>query len=290
MNLKKENLLTAITDILKQEKEYGTLWLYARKSNPKGNMEGDSLNSSTNQQTEKVRVKKAKGIRLEKIGHPLSTTNKEEIERRRKILVEIEREVKGCRKCPLYESKTNVVVHDGSPVARLCFVGEGPGAEEDATGVPFVGRAGKLLTAIIESMGLKRQDTFICNTVKCRPPNNRTPTSEEMEACFPYLEKQIETVAPDCIVTLGLPAAQRLVGKIGSVSRFRGCWMEYRTIPTLITYHPAYLLRNPSAKKLLWEDMKKVWKYLSEGKIEGQIVKQKSQEKTSSENLSLFKK
>jgi len=170
-------------------------------------------------------------------------------------------------RCTLHEGRRNTVFHDGNPSARICFVGEGPGVDEDASGVPFVGKAGQLLTKIIEAMGLGRENAYICNTVKCRPPGNRTPAPEEMQACWPYLEKQLEIVKPEIIVALGLPAAQMLVKGIVSISRSRGRWMEYRRIPVMLTYHPAYLLRNPAAKKLVWEDMKMVHEALVRGSV-----------------------
>jgi uracil-DNA glycosylase family 4 len=217
---------------------------------------------------------------------PLSTRDEAEIGRKAEALAEINEVVRGCRKCPLHEHRTQTVFHDGHPAARLCFVGEGPGADEDATGVPFVGRAGKLLTKILGAMGMKREEVYICNTVKCRPPGNRTPTREEMETCWPYLEKQLQVLKPDVIVALGLPAAQALLRNVPSVSKHRGKWMEYRGIPVMLTYHPAYLLRNPAAKKLVWEDLKLVHEFLSKGKIE----KEPEAAPSPASNLSLFKK
>jgi uracil-DNA glycosylase family 4 len=147
------------------------------------------------------------------------------------------------------------------------FVGEGPGAEEDAVGRPFVGEAGKLLTRIIESgMGLKREDVYICNVVKCRPPNNRDPEAEETQTCLPFLEQQLNIVKPEVICTLGRIAAQTLLGREFKITLERGNWFSYTGIPLMATFHPAYILRNPSderrLKGLVWEDVKKIMRRL----------------------------
>jgi uracil-DNA glycosylase family 4 len=205
--------------------------------------------------------------RLPAVEPALAGLDRTEAESRGRALEAVRAEVRRCIKCVLHERRRNTVFHEGSPAARLCFVGEGPGAEEDASGLPFVGKAGQLLTRIIEAMGLRREHVYICNTVKCRPPGNRTPLPEEMQTCWPYLEKQLEIVRPEVIVALGLPAAQMLVKGILSIGRSRGKWMEYRKTPVMITYHPAYLLRNPTAKKLVWEDMQKVHERLVQGSV-----------------------
>ena len=142
------------------------------------------------------------------------------------------------------------------------FVGEAPGEDEDLKGEPFVGKAGQLLTKMIEAMGLRRQDVYICNTVKCRPPNNRNPEPEELAACEPFLKGQLASVKPEVIVTLGKFAAQALLREQTPISRLRGQWREYEGIPVMPTFHPAYLLRDPSKKKETWEDLKKVRDYL----------------------------
>jgi DNA polymerase len=147
----------------------------------------------------------------------------------------------------------------GDPRARLLFVGEGPGRDEDLQGEPFVGRAGQLLTDIIEKgMKLKRSDVYICNVVKCRPPENRNPEPDEVEACSPFLVRQIELVSPEVIVALGKFAAQTLLQTTTPITKLRGEWREYRGVPLMPTLHPAYLLRNPADKRLVWEDVKKV--------------------------------
>lgn len=165
--------------------------------------------------------------------------------------------VAACRRCPLHRERRQSVFADGSPTAALLFVGEGPGEEEDNQGKPFVGRAGQLLTKMIEAMHLRREDVYICNIVKCRPPQNRQPTEEEARSCLPFLERQIALVQPRVIVLLGATPLLYLLGKKGITSR-RGTWDEYRGIPVMPTYHPAYLLRVPSRKREAWEDLQQV--------------------------------
>jgi uracil-DNA glycosylase len=168
-----------------------------------------------------------------------------------------------CRRCKLWEGRTRLVFGEGSPRAQLVFVGEGPGRDEDAEGRPFVGEAGKLLTKIIENgMGLKREDVYICNVVKCRPPKNRVPERDEIQYCLPFLKRQLEIISPDVICALGLTAAQSLLGRPFTMNRERGNWVSYQDIPMMPTYHPAYLLRNPSAKRQVWEDVQKIMKLM----------------------------
>jgi len=171
-----------------------------------------------------------------------------------KVLAE---EVAVCRKCAnLAATRTQTVFADGSPSARLMFIGEAPGADEDRTGVPFVGRAGQLLTDMItKGMGLRRQDVYIANILKCRPPENREPTGEESANCLPYLERQIDILRPEFICLLGRVAAQYLLRTTLSMGKLRGKWYRYQGIATIVIYHPAYLLRTPSAKKDAWEDL-----------------------------------
>jgi uracil-DNA glycosylase family 4 len=174
-------------------------------------------------------------------------------------LEELKSFINDCRRCKLCQGRTNLVFGEGSPRARLLFVGEGPGREEDAAGRPFVGEAGKLLTRIIENgMGVKRQDVYICNVVKCRPPNNRDPEGDEIEACLPFLKKQIEIIGPEVICALGRIAAQGLMGRPFGMNRERGNWFSFMDIPVMATFHPAYLLYNPSAKRQVWEDVQKI--------------------------------
>jgi uracil-DNA glycosylase family 4 len=163
-----------------------------------------------------------------------------------------------CTRCKLHSTRHTIVFGDGNPKAELVFVGEGPGADEDAQGLPFVGRAGKLLTQMIEAMGLQRKDVYICNVVKCRPPENRQPEEDEVRACSPFLMRQIDTIAPKVIVCLGAVAAKTLLQTNRGISQFRGEWLEFRGRKLLATYHPAYLLRNPPAKSEVWKDLQKV--------------------------------
>ena len=167
--------------------------------------------------------------------------------------------VAGCRACRLCETRRNTVFEDGSRQARLLFFGEGPGADEDAQGIPFVGRAGELLTKMIQAMQFTREEVYICNTVKCRPPGNRNPEPDETEACRAFAERQIELVHPEVIVLLGAVPLRFLFPKIyGGIRSLRGNWMEYQGIRVMPTYHPAYLLRNPAAKAEAWHDLQQV--------------------------------
>lgn len=179
-------------------------------------------------------------------------------------LKKLEEEVRKCTKCDLCRGRTNVVFGTGDADADLMFVGEAPGYYEDVQGEPFVGRAGQLLTKIIESIGLNRNDVYIANILKCRPPENRNPTANEIILCKPHLIKQIEIICPKIICALGTFAAQTLLDTKESIGRLRGKFHEYQGTKLLATYHPAYLLRNPNDKKKTWEDMKKVRDFLKE--------------------------
>jgi uracil-DNA glycosylase len=163
-----------------------------------------------------------------------------------------------CTRCRLHKQRNNLVFGVGNSRAELVFVGEGPGHDEDMQGLPFVGRAGKLLTQMIEAMGLQREDVYICNVVKCRPPENRKPEDDEVATCSPYLYRQLEVIGPKAIVCLGGVAAQTLLGTKDPISRYRGVWFDFRNAKLLATYHPAYLLRNPNAKSEVWKDLQKV--------------------------------
>jgi len=171
-------------------------------------------------------------------------------------------EISRCADCPLHLSRKNPVAGEGNPGAELMFIGEAPGYEEDIRGRPFVGAAGKLLTDIIRAMRLDRKDVYIANVLKCRPPENRNPRDEEIAACLPYLFRMIACVRPEVICTLGTFAAQALLDTTWPVSRLRGNFHEFRGIKVMPTYHPAYLLRNPAAKRMVWEDMQKVMSFL----------------------------
>ena len=173
-------------------------------------------------------------------------------------LLRIREDLGECTRCKLHKARHTIVFGDGNSGADLVFVGEGPGADEDAQGLPFVGRAGKLLTQMIEAMGLQRKDVYICNVVKCRPPENRTPERDEVSACSPYLLRQLDFINPKVIVCLGSVAAQTLLETNRGISHFRGEWLDFRGHKLMATYHPAYLLRNPSAKSEVWKDLQKV--------------------------------
>jgi len=170
----------------------------------------------------------------------------------------LEREVLKCVKCQLHETRTNVVFGEGDPEARLMFVGEAPGRDEDRQGRPFVGRAGQLLTRIIESIDLTREEIYIANVLKCRPPKNRNPLPDEISCCLPYLVKQIEIIQPRIICALGAFAAQTLVGSNEGIGKLRGKFYDYRGAKLMPTFHPAACLRNPSTKKYVWQDMKQI--------------------------------
>ena len=173
-------------------------------------------------------------------------------------LLRIREDLGECTRCKLHKHRHTIVFGDGNPKAELVFVGEGPGADEDAQGLPFVGRAGKLLTQMIEAMGLQRKDVYICNVVKCRPPENRTPEEDEVSTCSPFLLRQLEVIAPKVVVCLGAVAAKTLLKTNRGISHFRGEWLDYRGSKLMATYHPAYLLRNPNAKGEVWKDLQKV--------------------------------
>ena len=165
-----------------------------------------------------------------------------------------------CVKCPLGLTRTKFVFGTGNPAATLMIVGEAPGADEDAQGEPFVGRAGQLLTKILEAIGFRRDEVYICNILKCRPPGNRKPLPEEVDLCIPYLRKQIALVKPKVILALGLTAAENLLGTSESLGRLRGRILQYEGTPLMVTYHPAALLRNPNWKRPTWEDVQAVRK------------------------------
>ncbi len=177
-------------------------------------------------------------------------------------------EVRGCTRCGLATTRTNTVFSRGNPDASLCFIGEAPGADEDAQGIPFVGRAGQLLDKMIAAMGLSpERDAYVCNILKCRPPENRRPTPDEMQTCFPYLHEQLDLVKPKVIVALGNTAVAALLNTTIGITRLRGQWKLYRgTIPVMPTYHPSYLLRPSGqqleAKRQAWEDLQAVMKEL----------------------------
>jgi uracil-DNA glycosylase len=181
-------------------------------------------------------------------------------------LLKILEDIGDCTRCPLHAGRTKLVFGDGDGKSPLVFVGEGPGADEDAQGIPFIGRAGQLLTQMIENTAKKegidilRKDVYICNVVKCRPPENRTPEPQEMETCGQFLYRQLSVIRPKAICALGGTAARALTGHKEGVTKMRGRWFQWRDIPVMVTYHPSFLLRayNQNAKREAWEDLKKV--------------------------------
>jgi DNA polymerase len=182
---------------------------------------------------------------------------------RRTRLALIAEEVRGCTRCGLHEQRNQTVFARGNPFAELCFVGEGPGADEDRLGEPFVGAAGQLLDRMIAAMGYHRDEVYICNVVKCRPPNNRKPEPVEMASCMPYLTQQLALVQPKVIVALGATAMQGMMGTTEGITRMRGKWkLSKGSIPVMPTFHPAYLLRQPAAKRDVWSDLQQVMKHL----------------------------
>ena len=177
-------------------------------------------------------------------------------------LAELEAKYKNCLECPLSATRTQVVFGSGNPEARLMFIGEAPGFDEDKQGLPFVGAAGQLLTKIIEAMKLKRTDVYIANCLKCRPPGNRNPLPSEIVSCNPILARQIEIIQPEIVCALGKFAAQTLLATEQPISRLRGKFHDFNGIKLMPTFHPAYLLRNPADKKLVWEDAQKIMREL----------------------------
>ena len=173
-------------------------------------------------------------------------------------LPRIREDIGDCTRCKLHQGRTKIVFGTGNPNADLMFVGEGPGRDEDLSGEPFVGRAGKLLTDMIKAMGLQREDVYIANVVKCRPPENRLPEKDEITTCSPFLMRQIDAIKPKVICTLGSCSAQTLLQTALGISKLRGEWFDFRGTKLMPTYHPAYLLRNPAAKPEVWKDLQKV--------------------------------
>jgi DNA polymerase len=181
-----------------------------------------------------------------------------------RALAKLSEEIGDCTRCKLCKGRQNIVFGVGNPNAKIMFIGEGPGRDEDIQGEPFVGRAGQLLTKIIEAMGHKRSDVYIANIVKCRPPNNRNPEPDEVATCKPFLIRQVETIRPRVIVCLGSVATQNLLETDSKITRMRGKFTEWQGTPVMPTYHPAFLLRNPNMKKPVWEDMQQVMELLKD--------------------------
>lgn len=199
----------------------------------------------------------AENVKVE--GYPFGTEAKAYVpEDKPAAMEEVRASLKGCQKCRLGATRKNIVFGEGNVNARLMFVGEGPGADEDATGRPFVGRSGQLLTKMIEAMGLKRSEVFIGNIVKCRPPDNRNPFNDEAEACIGYLTRQISIIDPEYIICLGSVAVSFLLRTSAPISRLRGKWQKFGNYKVMPTFHPSYLLRSPNKKVEAWQDLQTV--------------------------------
>ncbi len=201
---------------------------------------------------------------LESFRPPVVSVEKPDLKTAQPTTLEkLRAEIGDCKRCKLHQGRKRLVFGQGSPSAELIFVGEAPGKDEDAAGEPFVGKAGKLLTKIIENgMGLSRRDVYICNILKCRPPNNRDPEPDEIKTCIPFLKRQIKLIKPKVICTLGRVSGQALLGGDFMITKRRGQWTTYMNIPLMPTFHPAYLLRNPSAKREVWADVQQIMKRL----------------------------
>jgi len=228
----------------------------------------ESLDSLVRQVRRRIELERSFGVSFDWGGRATAGNGEDDVAEagsKADRLAALEQEMADCHACPLGKTRTNLVFGAGSAEADLVFVGEAPGQDEDEQGIPFIGRAGQLLTKIIESgMKMDRGDVYICNILKCRPPKNRNPLPTEMFTCMPYLERQLEIIQPRVICCLGGIAAKALLNTDDAVGRLRGVWHDWRGIPLMVTYHPAYLLRNPSGKAKVWSDIKQVIAKLAE--------------------------
>ncbi|TAL69723.1 MAG: uracil-DNA glycosylase [Bacteroidetes bacterium] len=240
-----------------QQEVYGNL-LYTEKNNSTEL----TINNILNQENYSGKETEIKRIVIADVPTDLFTEEPEW--KRTKNLDELYEKIHTCMKCPLGATRKNFVFGTGNPQADIMLIGEAPGADEDEQGKPFVGRAGQLLTKIIESIGLTRDDVFICNILKCRPPENRSPFPSEIEECEPYLIKQIELIQPKFILALGLTAIDTLLKKKNKMGEIRGTIQNYHGIKMVVTYHPAALLRNPGWKKMVWDDVRLLRKLYDE--------------------------
>lgn len=223
----------------------------------------NSLNYQKSMGVEKLPIKQVGTNKSAKKIEPLDHQTNAPTHYLTSALEAIRSEIGDCKRCKLCKQRKNIVFGVGNPKAELMFVGEGPGADEDEQGEPFVGRAGQLLTKIIIAMGLKREDAYIANCVKCRPPNNRNPEPDELETCMPFLMKQIEAIKPRIIVCLGAVATKDILKSEVPISKLRGKVIEWNGYNLMPTFHPAFLLRNPNMKRPVWEDMQKVMELLN---------------------------
>jgi uracil-DNA glycosylase len=223
----------------------------------------DSLFSNNIEQREKPEMPKQKTVETEDLSQSLFGDISQTLPESKETIEDIRADIGNCTRCPLHEGRTKIVHTTGNFNGDLLFVGEAPGANEDAEGEPFVGRAGQLLNKIIEAIGLKREDVLIGNINRCRPPGNRTPTLPEAHTCRPFLIREIAVVRPKVIVVLGNTACQNLLDTKVGITKLRGNFQDYYGVKVMPTFHPAYLLRDPSKKRETWEDMKKVRDYLN---------------------------
>lgn len=224
----------------------------------------DSLNKDwlsllKNMEKAAAPIKSDPGKQEEKGSQKIEKTKKAEESRESfQLLIELRNDIGDCTRCKLHLGRSHIVFGAGNPQARLMFIGEAPGMDEDIQGLPFVGRAGQLLTRIIKAIDLEREDVYIANIIKCRPPQNRSPQPEEIETCVPFLFQQIDIIKPEIIVALGSFAAQRILNTKLPISSLRGRFLKFKDIKVMPTFHPAYLLRNMNKKREVWEDMKLV--------------------------------
>ncbi|HWR58300.1 MAG TPA: uracil-DNA glycosylase [Thermodesulfovibrionales bacterium] len=218
-------------------------------------------NNSPKSQAQSLKLKDKENSQLE----PPQVTRHLSIDDKKAALDALREEIGDCLKCRLSTGRKNIVFGEGDPDAAIMFIGEAPGREEDVQARPFVGEAGQLLTRLIEKIGLKREDVYIGNIVKCRPPQNRDPEEDEMQTCSTFIDSQIGIISPRVIIALGRIASQTLIGTKTPISKLRGRFYEYKGIPVMPTFHPAYLLRNPKDKWLVWEDVQKVMEKLKGG-------------------------
>ena len=263
-----DEFLGAVKRFVEQQRELGDdLWPKPDASNQK---QPASVQDASKVEEKLVRDEKAvsqqqtkpvtpvEGVIIQKEEPTLFAPEEESLPWEGLTLDEFREKVLECTLCPLSESRKNVVFGEGSPDADLMFIGEAPGRDEDLQGRPFVGRSGQLLTRMIEAMGLTRQDVYIANILKCRPPNNRDPLPSETETCTPYLKHQLTLIKPKIVCLLGRVAASTLLKTNSSLKMMRGRWHDYEGTKVMVTYHPAALLRNPNLKRAAWEDLKKL--------------------------------
>jgi uracil-DNA glycosylase family 4 len=254
--------LDQLKDYLEYFREMGIEWVSCRSAPPTSKGTATDLEGGISPVRSKVVQKNITGLDQGNKGEQAKTLSlfEEFLGNRHNddTLEKIREDLGDCRRCQLCSTRTHIVFGSGNPKAQLVFVGEAPGADEDMQGLPFVGKAGQLLTKIIESIGLNREEVYICNVIKCRPPNNRFPEKDEITTCSPFLLRQLEAIRPKIICCLGAAAAQTVLRTKSSIGWLRGRFQDYRGAKVLATYHPAYLLRNPEAKRDVWEDMKKI--------------------------------